>query len=141
MPYLTADRKRQLRHDPTPETAGDLTYLITDALLKRSSTEGLVEAFDRFIETYLLQRPLRFERFAAVLGSLDAARREYARRNPGGTWSDSRGRLHSNYIPNSWIPASAVLHFLEAYAAHFYDEHVAPYEDDKIEQNGDVYPQ
>ena len=113
MPYLDYSRKQALDQGVVnPATPGDLTYLLTRTVLQGATLQQL----EAVIDSYLPEEP-RFADFAIVLGSLDATSREYVRRT---------GRT---------LPATlAILPHL------FYRERIAPYEDEKIEQNGDVYP-
>jgi hypothetical protein len=103
VPYLTPERKAEIDSGFRPTTKGDLTYLITRALLgeRRQVDFGLL--FD-------------------IMGGLDCAGREYRRRRPALSADDVK-----------------MLSELEWFATDFYDNVIAPYEDTKIEQNGDVY--
>lgn len=91
---------------------GDLTYLLTRATLDGASYRRLLSVIDSFLP----DEP-RFADFAVVLGCLDATAREYVRRT-------------GQVIPSTLAIAPAL----------FYRERVAPYEDQAIERNGDVYP-
>lgn len=119
MPYLTAQRKQELENPKRKlSTAGDLTYAMTMVVLfpKLSLKAELAGAIDR----YLPKSP-RYEDYAIVLGCIDSVKREYRRRE---------GLVGVS---------AAVFDALESFADSFYADHVAPYEDTKIEQNGDVY--
>ena len=124
MPYIpAADKHRLVAGKEKPATPGELTYLLTLAIFE-SEREGTVAAYEWakcVIEEYLLTRTTRFATFAEVLGSIDAAKREYQRRRPN--------------RPTVFNPVD----FLDSVAGWFYYKHVASYEDQKIQENGDVY--
>jgi hypothetical protein len=81
MPYIPSDRRRDLSDIfDTPETAGELNYIITDMLVN-----------------YLNHKGLSYQTMNDIIGALDGAKMEFYRRI------------------------------------------VIPYENEKIEENGDVY--
>jgi len=98
------------------QTAGELNYAITKHFLNISI--GLSEALSeirREIEKYIAHRGLNYGAINDVVGALECARREVKRR------CGKDPALFSD-ITNE-----------------FYDAIAAPYEDEKIKQNGDVY--
>lgn len=133
MPYLDKTRKQYLDTGGRIETPGDLTYMLTVALLRSHPSdpgrtfEVYADAHRRIeatVEVYMteLGYQIRYADFAVILGCLDSARREFVRR----ARRDGRFGYRVQAIRN--------------FTDRFYREVVAPYEDGKIEQNGDVYP-
>lgn len=122
MPYLIEARKMQLDAGFAPATPGDLTYLFTKALLGDPREATLHEALQAAVDSYLetLSRQPRYADYAVILGCLDATSREYQR------------RLGHRAEPSlTWM--------LTGFRDEFYVTVVAPYEDTKIAENGDVY--
>lgn len=117
MPYLTQRRKQELA-DPKAKliSAGDLTYEMMLAVL--DPNPPLAIRLKSAINRYVPANP-RYEHLAIVLGCLDSTRREFVRRTAN---------------PNSIVACA-----LELFAEEFYNTVVAPYEDVKIKQNGDVF--
>jgi hypothetical protein len=128
LPYLTAGRKSQLA-DPKSHivTAGDLTYLITMSAVDESQTSIDLHAI---IERYLPEQP-RYENYAIVLGCIDSARREILRRQ------DFLNDKARSVGWENW--PELVPFYLSEFADDYYRDVIAPYEDQKIEQNGDCF--
>jgi hypothetical protein len=122
VPYLTPERKAEIDSGFRPTTKGDLTYLITRALLGDPEEATLEEALQAAVERYFERRQVDFGLLFDIMGGLDCAGREYRRRRPALSADDVK-----------------MLSELEWFATDFYDNVIAPYEDTKIEQNGDVY--
>lgn len=131
MPYLEEYDKFRIGRGGLLMSAGDLTYALTKALLDSDPNNAYTSAWqavsatvDRFIESLAeVGAKVRYADYATILGCLDSTWREYSRRMP---WSEG---TKANRI---WA--------VRDFAEHFYDNVVAPYEDTKIEENGDVYP-
>lgn len=129
MPYVSEDVKvRLIRDGDHARNVGELTYLLTFHALEEYTSAKADEAYEAMkneIEMYLvgLKSELGYEANYAILcgvvGSLECARREFRRRRP-----------------DSYIVQDEVL---TEVLQEFYDKTVAPYEDTKIEQNGDVF--
>ena len=133
MPYLSEKRKRELdnggRVSLPLTSAGDLTYRIyklakdynihSEDQINMPGLRILSELIKEEIHDRFLGRKasVRYEDYAIVLGSIRAAWFEGKRRRT--IHEDARVLL-------TWIEQG------------FYLEHVAPYEDKKIEENGDV---
>lgn len=135
MPYLTDDRKKWLDNEKVKlTTAGDLTYCLTVEALyfidhagDHTMPENAAIFADRLyihIDRYM-RRQARYEDYAIVLGCLDSTRRELLRRR------------HETRRSDTVVILAATL--LEKFSRSYYTNVVAPYEDEKIEQNGDVY--
>lgn len=121
MPYVTEARKAELdRRKAEAVTAGDLTYLLYKACIDDPfGWSTLKGRFDRAIDMYMPKKSEpRYENYCTVLGSFDSTRRELKRRNAQGSQS--------------------ARHTIDIYVDDYYHEIVAPYEDKKIEENGDV---
>lgn len=117
MPYLTDKRKKELANPKRRLiTPGDLTYAMTLAVLNRGATL-LAPNLDAAIKRYMPRHP-RYEDYAIVLGCLTSTFMEYERRVGA---------------PDQFCDDFA------DYMSKFYKDRVAPYEDAKIESNGDVY--
>lgn len=118
MPYISRREKELLDGGTAPQTCGHLTYLIYRAALDNNSLD-LDEPVQAAVDRFLPEEP-RFEDFAHVLGAVYAAALELTRRHP-------RGPL-----------GTTAPYGLYTFASKFYSEVVGPYEDKKIEENGDV---
>jgi hypothetical protein len=132
MPYLRAERKTALdNQDILPTTTGDLTYLFTRALLGDPREATLVEALQAAVDRYFQRRQINFGLLCDVVGALTCAGFEYERRIF--TRADEMGI-------RSIADAEATLRALREFIQEFYAHVVAPYENDKIKTNGDVFP-
>lgn len=121
MPYIDKERQHQLDHEQALITeSGDLAYVITrEALSCNYQSPESVKAFSRCalaaVDMFLPMKP-RFADYAAVMGVLSCVNQELYRRG-------------------AFPQADIVANFEESY----YLTHVAPYEDKKIAENGDVF--
>ncbi len=116
MPYITQTARLVIAEGGPVTTAGELNYAITKHFLDKSI--GVADAFDKIqeeIQKYVAYRGLSYAVINDVIGALECSRREVKRR---------RG------IDVNWF---------SRIANEFYDAIAAPYEDQKIQQNGDVY--
>jgi hypothetical protein len=124
MPYLTKKRKDELKDKKRLyTTAGDLTYGLTILMIAAGKDYEihLKDAFLSEVERFTAKRPESFAMYAVVLGSLTAAEEEFIRRVQPSEASDD------------------ILGCLSLFRIDYYREYVAPYEDKKIEENGDVF--
>lgn len=120
MPYIVQARREALEHPSAfVENVGELTYLYTRALLD-NEPENVYAAIGSATDRYL-GAARSFTHFAEVLGALTAAHLEDVRR---------RGRSTHNAVAQRF--------WLRRYLEDFYEGIVAPYEDTKIKENGDV---
>lgn len=123
MPYIDEAAKQRLASDGQhPETVGELTYLFSMHCINadaRGDHTFLAETLKIEVGNYLLNQTVSYAVLCGVVGSLECARREHRRRRP-----------------DNWLGAGAALSEVQEW---FYNHTVAPYEDTKIEQNGDVY--
>jgi hypothetical protein len=127
MPYLTDQRKHDIDTNPKQPlvTAGDLTYKLTMIALECDDSNQFSDMVLDAIARYMPQQP-RYENYAVVLGCLDSTRREIRRRE------NSLTVYLKNRINHSW-------YMLTLFSESYYKNVVAPYEDEKIAQNGDVF--
>lgn len=124
MPYIDKVAKDRLYAEgEEASNVGELTYLFTLHCLNADRERNhtlLVETLNIEIMKYLnFNGPTNYALLNGVVGSLECARREHRRRRP-----------------DSYLPADEAL---SEVLTEFYGRIVAPYEDTKIEQNGDVY--
>lgn len=124
MPYIDKTSKDRLYADGQDAgTVGELTYLFSLHCINADRQQDytfLVDTLRLEIVKYLdANGPTNYALLNGVVGSLECARREHRRRRP-----------------DSYLPADEAL---SETLTEFYNGIVAPYEDTKIEQNGDVY--
>lgn len=116
MPYITQTARLMILEGSPVTTPGELNYMITGCFLNKSI--GLTEVVKNIrqeIEKYVAYRGLSYAVINDVIGALECSRREIERRRGYG-------------------PA-----LLDDIAKEFYDAVAAPYEDKKIQQNGDLF--
>lgn len=119
MPYITQTARQMIADGGPVQTSGELNYVITKHLTDKFwPGEALVAAVKFEIAVYLKQHGASYSVFNDIIGALECARREWKRRRGVGPG-----------YPN----------FLSEIADEFYDAKIAPYEDQKIQQNGDIY--
>jgi hypothetical protein len=128
MPYIKSDDYTRAAVEPI--TPGELNYAITlQAIKVLEGHLGLIQfvlAVDKLISGYFKRVGMSYTNGNAVMGVLDCAARELNRRVPPSVgWSTDVFMLYS---------------FLNNMRDDLYDTRLAPYEDTKIEENGDVYP-
>lgn len=137
MPYIKPERREYLnREGSVPRDAGELNYMLTMRCLEAFHEGGIALAelptnIQNDCVLYLdhgIDHSPRYEDFNAVMGALDCCKREFQRRRDG--WLPAGGGLERRW---------AIDDAIESTARRLYREAVAPYEDAKIIQNGDVY--
>jgi len=125
MPYITEADKQRLTEEPEfARTAGELTYLVTYHILGLPVYDPYLDtAVDQEVEAYVEYHKnnggVNYAVLSSVIGALECARREFKRRRPD-------DHMLAYYV-------------LTRAEDRFYDNVIAPYEDTKIEQNGDVF--
>jgi hypothetical protein len=124
MPYVDKLTKRELDAGAVASTVGELTYCVTMQGIRLGNNPLLYSAVMEEINAYLLGKredgyDANYALLCGVVGSLECARREFQRRRPDDHLTFDEA--------------------VEDALADFYDNVVAPYEDTKIEQNGDVF--
>jgi len=127
MPYITQRARFELiEKGEGPHHAGELNYLITMTIVNgvrdNVQTVLVMEKIKTLVEIYIGQKGRRYKIFNEVVGVLECAKLELVR----------RGKLH----PNSTAWATDLL---DEVKKALYTTNIAPYEDKKIEENGDVY--
>lgn len=123
MPYIAQDIREILDEERSPPlTAGDLTYLLYRATIDWDGIDrsDFYTTLGHRVQQYITRygNEPKYQDYAEVLGALTATAWEFERRHPEG------GRRK----------AITVMRFANAY----YGAVIAPYEDTKIEENGDV---
>lgn len=116
MPYLAQKRKDELDNNPKQAlvTAGDLTYVVYKLMLRPDLGESDFRTeVGKAINRYMPKHP-KYGNYAMVIGCLRCASFEWERRH---------------HTPEGW---------LDLFIADYYENTIAPYEDEKIKQNGDV---
>lgn len=126
MPYIKQlDRTRLVMGGEPPNTPGELNYLFTMHLLMHVTEEG---PYYRLMRRYVDATPtFGYQTINDIIGASFAACMECHRRTD--PLEAGLSRLYAD-------AADALL----SAAQDFYKAHAAPYEDVKIQQNGDVYP-
>jgi hypothetical protein len=125
MPYIKAEQRHRLDRNPyAASDAGELNYVITKACLLSENRAMLENKIHELVNAYLDKYGRRYSSYNDVLGVLIAARFEYGRRK------DLKPELVLNH---------PVMQVLVNALASLYFEEIAPYEDAKIKENGDVY--
>lgn len=119
MPYIEKETRIPLEYDVTRgiETVGELNYMLTCGLLKVPLSD-LEEYLRLCVGTYATGKIPSYTLFNGAIGACMCALLEYARRT-GST---------DHIYP---LIMSAVI-------SKFYSKVIAPYEDEKIEENGDI---
>lgn len=136
MPYIRKDdRPRALDH---PQTVGELNFAVTVRLIKlalgqveyrkASFRDEITNLLDRFLKVRVpVQGTENYALFNEIMGVFYCVGKEFVRHAGG----------EQNLGPTDW----EAIYALSELSEKFYDTRVAPYEDKKIAQNGDVYPQ
>lgn len=125
LPYIKSED--YARAVEAPEVPGELNYAITVKIIAHLqgvlTLQQLKEAVRELVDGYLGRVGLSYTNGNAVIGVLTCAARELERRtNP------------------THHPVRRVVIELNWERKRVYDDLLAPYEDQKITENGDVYP-
>lgn len=132
MPYINAHDKAQVEAGGALD-AGSLTYLLTRALMNSDpSVEGdvahnLSTQVGRYADDH---GELRYTHYCTIIGALTCTHREFVRRR-----MLDRQRRGKSPIPGDLQRVSQIKEYINNYYARV----VAPYEDRKIRENGDVF--
>lgn len=136
MPYINAQDKAQVEARGGVLDAGALTYLLTKAMLDSNpNIEGdlahkIGSQVGRYVDDHAVGGELRYTHYCTVMGALACTHREFVRRR-----MLDRQRKGKQPIPGDLQRISQ----LKEYINHYYARVVAPYEDRKIRENGDVF--
>ena len=131
MPYIKSED--YFGAAEAPEVPGELNYAITMRIIARLRGELTYMGFDQALRNltlgYLDRVGMSYTNGNAVMGVLDCAARELRR------------RTGAAYNPNfKGADISKIERQLKQERKWVYDTLLAPYEDKKIAENGDVYP-
>lgn len=125
MPYADPATRERLNEGGAPETGGELNFVLTGLLLTRPPHKWEQSLLDECLDFLGPPSDYTYERFNTVFGALACCGMEYHRRMQHRVPEELMGflrRTHGNLITT------------------LYADHLAPYEDQKIAANGDVYP-
>ena len=132
MPYIKSED--YVRAVETPKVPGELNYAITVDIIARLrgtlSSQGFATSVGRLVTAYLDRVGMSYTNGNAVMGVLDCAARELRRR--------TAGLYNLNF---RMVDISKIERQLKLERKRVYDHLLAPYEDKKITENGDVYPE
>lgn len=133
MPYVDRGRRKELDRGRPPLSSGELTYLLTQVAIEPG--ESMAENMRAMVDEYLASRPRRasFQDLCDCLGALEATWREFRRR----VWPEDEFRSDAHAAR---VRVDDVIRSCRRVQAELYSEVVAPYEDEKIKINGDVFP-
>ena len=125
MPYIVRERRPGLDASITrPENPGDLNYLFTK-ILRSHTSEDASAAIRTHIANYIADKGLKYQYINDVLGALVGTQMEDFRQS-------IRKKINYKMTFNERIDA------VDRELEYFYFNLVGPYEDLKIEENGDV---
>jgi hypothetical protein len=116
MPYIKEDRRRELTPGTAPQNGGELNYLISMLVLEADDTRALKKEILALARLYLQAKGMNYQHCNDIMGALTGARLEMSRRLDSKKFD---GLFHDTLF-------------------EFYYEIVAPYEDVKIKENGDL---
>lgn len=133
MPYIEKTaRLRMAIRGSTPENAGELNYLFTlsyiDVLNEVAPLDDLPQALTSAIDRYIWGKEPKYQLYNDVMGALVSSSAELCRRKV----------CPNPVIMQRLYDIASVVDFT---GGEFYNNIVIPYEDHKIEENGDVYPE
>lgn len=141
MPYIAEDRRRVLTAGGQAENVGELTYLLTRAVLDYELFE---HQFRVEIDEYLYvdrEGEPRFKDYAEVLGALAATLLEYERRQLQTSFVKDGDGARDHTPADLDLGQTSILLRINRFLYEWYAEVVAPYEDLKRAEHGDVYPE
>ena len=124
MPYIPLSDRRDieagLHH---AETAGELNYILTSLCLKYAHDGTIHHMWELLLDECLFYLNRRggasYTNYNTIMGALECAKREYGRREG----------------PHNVIVRIAIQDVQD----DLYRRRIAPYEDEKIKENGDVF--
>jgi hypothetical protein len=124
VPYIAPARRTKIDSGDPPENGGELNYLITITAIKTAKDfrfyqhDTLYDALWKICNDYLDREGNAYAVYNACIGALACARIEYKRR--GGSYYQVVNDVIGWVIDN------------------LYASRIAPYEDRKIAENGDI---
>ena len=125
MPYILKECYERAKD--APNTTGELNFAFTCVLMNGAvgaiTPVKAVLQFDVLITGYVKRKSLCYMTINDILGALLGCSIEFARR-----------------VPDEELSAT-MIDLVGIIIADFYDTVAAPYEDKKIAENGDVYPE
>jgi hypothetical protein len=127
MPYITQTARKIIDEGGLIQTAGELNYTFTKELKKffcTSTRQDLREAVEGLIGAYIDLHGRSYAVCNDIIGALECAQFEFKRR----TYTTFK---------REWVDDA--IQIFQNIKYDFYHRVVAPYEDEKIKLNGDVY--
>ena len=142
MPYLEQHRKAALALGVLPETPGDLNYLLTHAALDYSRDRNMHQ-FEYKMGQYVGQfieanGGESYTNYNNAIGAMLCCKMEWERRAPETVLRQAASAWERYTLERDVL--TEVSSTLDICIRALYEHRIAPYEDTKIEQNGDVYP-
>jgi len=125
MPYIPQSQREAMEKDPgLISNPGHLNYKLTKFILAKEfvDMDDLQFNLDHYCQTFFAATTKNYQASNDIIGALNCCALEFKRR-----FHDGYGRDRKK-----------VLRVLELVASNFYTSTTAPYEDVKIEENGDV---
>ena len=128
MPYIK--REDYVRASDDPKAPGELNFAITlraiEVFTNDKTVAWFTEEVDRLVERFMENNGISYTNYNAASGALVCCGMELSRRADGGPYEDTASKLR--------------LAISQVFGRIYHDE-VAPYEDKKIKENGDVFPE
>ena len=121
MPYIDQQARKEILLGRSPQTPGELNYVISTKLWKWCKDRSYVTDLEAVMLAYLRSKPTSYSTFNEVMGVLEYVYREFRRR--------------PMTKPHIFHVAERIKHLQDILAAKFSN----PYEDKKISENGDVF--
>lgn len=140
MPYLKKEDRERLEKDSTSKTGGDMNYQINLILFhtfknwnsekiimlgKRNNLKFPAKEVAKILNDYLDDTTIQYSRINDCMGALINGILEFIRRNP---------------CNMSTMMLETLVKIMYDFAALWYMRNAAKYEEDKMIENGDVYP-
>lgn len=119
MPYIKKEAREALKGMEQVTSAGELNYLLTTKILTEPNRFSFKLWLKHAIKNYVDLNGESYQTFNDILGAASGALVEYVRR----TGTVSQYQVDVQEVVSQW-----------------YLDEVGPYEDRKIKENGDVYP-
>lgn len=140
MPYLKKEDRERLKKDPISKTGGDMNYQINLILFhafknwnsvkivilgKRNNLKFPAKEIAKILNDYLDDQKIQYSRINNCMGALINGIFEFIRRNP---------------CNMSMMMSATLGKITYDFAALWYIRNAGKYEEDKKNENGDVYP-
>lgn len=121
MPYITQEERLAIVQGKSPETPGQLNYLLSMALWKWCNDRSYVTDLEGIMLRYLLAGPVNYTRMNEIMGVLEFVYIEFRRR--------------PQTKPYIFHAAKRIRELQDLLCAKYYNE----YENKKLKLNGEVF--